>query len=75
VLSLAHRHHAGLVTLARQLADESGGEVNALGVRELTVDQAHLRRSGFVRAGTGVQPGAVAAAPSTSQTLTRRPTA
>jgi hypothetical protein len=75
VLSLAHRHHAGLVTLARQLADESGGEVNALGVRELTVDQAHLRRSGFVRAGAGVQPGAVAAAPSTSQTITMRLTA
>jgi hypothetical protein len=49
VLFMAHRHHAALVTLARQLALEPAGEVNALGVRELSVEEAHLRRSGVTR--------------------------
>jgi hypothetical protein len=75
VLALAHRHHGGLVAVARQLANESAGEVNALGVRELIVDEAHLRRSGFVRAGAGMLSDAMATAPSTAHTLTGRPTA
>jgi hypothetical protein len=75
VLLMAHRHHAGLVTVARQLVNESAGEVNALGVRELIVDEAHLRRSGFVRAGASMLPEALSSAPSTAQTVTMRPTA
>jgi hypothetical protein len=61
VLSLAHRHHEGLVTEARHLVNEADGELNALGVRELIVDEAHLRRSGFVRAGAHRLPNAIAA--------------
>jgi hypothetical protein len=54
--AIAHRHHAALRVLARQLANESSGEVNALGVRELIVDEAHLRRSGLSRSSPDTPP-------------------
>jgi hypothetical protein len=75
VLLLAHRHHEELVNVARQLVNEAAGEVNALGVRELIIDEGRLRRSGFARAGAGLLSDAMPAAPSTSQTLTMSSTA
>lgn len=47
--AMSHQRPAALRGLARELANESAGEVNALGVRELIVDAAQLRRSGLTR--------------------------